>query len=90
MDSSLTLLNFFNRNYHPHWQIRRRWENCIELLSSMEVRSSHIYREGNVPADNFSNVALSCNYLVWWDMDFYDIMMVVNKDIVGMSKYRFF
>lgn len=66
MDSALTLMNFFKPDYILPWKLRRRWERCLSMLERMEFQASHIYREGNVPADILSNVALAHSEFTWW------------------------
>jgi len=89
MDSYLTLLNFFNKEYIPPWKLRRRWEKSLQFLSSMEVRASHIYREGNVPADILSNVALTYDYFTWWSYAIPEIQSAVDDNMLGRPIYRF-
>ena len=89
MDSAITLGNFFNAEYRPHWKIRRRWEKCHRLLLTMDIRTSHIYREANVPADIMSNIALNFDDFHWWDSVFPAIGVAVTEDMIGRTKYRF-
>lgn len=73
----------------PKW---RRWDNCLKLLANMEVRASHIFQEGNVPADILSNVALRFDGFFWWEMWDYaipEIRTAVYEDRIGKCKYRF-
>lgn len=65
MDSSLTLYIFDKKDHVPHSKIRRRWERCMHLLADMEIRTSHIVREGNVPPDSLSNIALNVDSFCW-------------------------
>ncbi|KAM7472576.1 hypothetical protein LguiA_010759 [Lonicera macranthoides] len=85
MDSTITLSNFFNRNYTPPWKLQRRWEACWSMLDDMEVRSSHIFREGNVLADILSNMALRHVFFVWWDSVIDDIKVAVSEDRLGFD-----
>ena len=89
MDSALTLLNFFKGDYAPPWQVRRRWEKCRAMLSGIEFRASHIFREGNRSADVLSNLALSYEGFHWWDSVFSEILFVTTEDRIGKIQYRF-
>ena len=90
MDSALTLINFFNASYIPPWTLRRRWESCLQLLKQMEFRAYHIYREGNVPADILSNVALLYDDFTWWYYPILEIRSAVLADSAGRPGFRFF
>ncbi|KAM7497439.1 hypothetical protein LguiA_021853 [Lonicera macranthoides] len=89
MDSALTFVNFFNPFYLPLWQLCRRQERCLSMLKRMEFRASHIYREGNVPADILSNMALVNSDFTWWSHDISVIRRAVMDDMLGEPKYRF-
>ena len=89
VDYMVALHTFFNKNFSPPWQLRRCWERCNMLMESMEVRHSHIFREGNVPADTLSNVALRYSDLQWWDSIIPEILGSVGDDFLGKSKFRF-
>lgn len=67
---AITLGNFFNAEYKPHWKIRRRWETFQHLLADMDIRTSHIYKEANVLADILSNVTLEFDGFCWWNYVF--------------------
>ena len=83
MDSAVTCRTFFRPNYALPWQIRRRWEQCLVLLENMEVRFSHIFREGNRVADILSNVALDFDGFRWWDEAIPPIYSAVGSDRMG-------
>ena len=55
----------------------------------MEVRYSPIYREGNVPADILSNLALSYPSLTWWSGPTLKIKDATVVDYLDRPKYRF-
>ena len=51
MDSEATLKSFFDSKFDVPWQIKRRWEACLEMMMSMEVKYSHIFGERNILSD---------------------------------------
>ena len=89
IDSSITLLNFFRPDYVPPWRLRRRWERCLELLKGMEFRASHIYKEGNVPVDVLSNMALAYDDFTWWGYEIPEIRGAILANRLGLPMYRF-
>jgi len=38
------------------WQLKNRWDDCMQIISSMNFIVSHIYREENHCADNLANI----------------------------------
>lgn len=60
----------------------------MDLMDSMEIRSSHVFREWNVPADILSIVALEYDGFRWWDAAIPEIYGAVYDDRRGERKYR--
>lgn len=58
------------------------------MLEGMEFKFSHIFREVKVPTNILSDYALSFNGFHWWDDVIANISKAVNKDRVGVVKYR--
>lgn len=50
-------------------------------LDQMEVRYSHIFREGNGPAETLSNVALGNLDITWWVVLFLRFPLKVVNDM---------
>lgn len=67
MDSTLTLLNFFEKDYAPRWQLRRRWERYLCFLDGIGFRALHIYRDGNTLVNILFVVALEYGDFTWWN-----------------------
>lgn len=55
----------------------------------MESRVSHIYREGNVPADILSNVVISCPTFTGCPRVTLAVVAAVNHNLMGRPSYRF-
>ncbi|KAL6493350.1 hypothetical protein OROGR_033109 [Orobanche gracilis] len=59
VDSS-TALNLIRRNFTAHWECRLIIDKIHILLNKLDVRFSHIFREGNSVADFLANQG--CNH----------------------------
>ncbi|TQD83472.1 hypothetical protein C1H46_030978 [Malus baccata] len=55
----------------------------------MTFYASHIYREGNLVADNFANMGLSSPSLTWHDSPPMTVRATLFSDYVGLPGYRF-
>ncbi|KAM5549758.1 hypothetical protein ABKV19_000926 [Rosa sericea] len=56
-----------NKNCSVPWRLTVDWSNCCTILSSMQIRFSHIYREGNQVADCLANYGVDHEGHYWWD-----------------------
>lgn len=52
---SMLVVGYFNKPTSIPWRFTTRWANCLHITSQMNVRISHIYREGNLVADKLAN-----------------------------------
>lgn len=68
------------QNYRPPWKLRRRWEACWDMLRRNGGQILSYFREGNIPADILSNVALRHVSFIWWDSVIAAIRVPVNED----------
>ena len=89
MDYVVTLQTFFNKEFVAPWKIRQRWMACHIMMADMQIRCSHIFREGNVPADIVSNVALLFPNFTWWCGIVPEIKGAVVADRLNRPKFRF-
>src|SRR6266487_2208711 len=62
--NSLMALRAFNSIDLVPWDLRNRWSNCLSL--GLNLRWSHIYREGNACADKFATLGHAYANLRWW------------------------
>ncbi|XP_019433032.1 PREDICTED: uncharacterized protein LOC109339940, partial [Lupinus angustifolius] len=53
--NSTTVVDIFNNNSLAPWKLFADWNNCKRKLQSMNVRITHIYREGNSCADKLAS-----------------------------------
>ena len=87
-DSQLVVLAFKNSSCVP-WTLRNRWENCNNLLISMNFMVTHIYREGNQCADSLANIGLSTQGLFLGEFVPSLLASRYSKDKLGMPSFRF-
>ncbi|KAL6224666.1 hypothetical protein ACLB2K_003521 [Fragaria x ananassa] len=66
-DSAIAIHFLANNKGSVPWRLRADWINCCSILSSMQVRFSHILREGNQVADCLANFGVDHEGQYWWD-----------------------
>ncbi|KAL6142820.1 hypothetical protein ACLB2K_061096 [Fragaria x ananassa] len=66
-DSAIAIHFLANNKSSVPWRLRADWINCCSILSSMQVRFSHILREGNQVADCLANFGVDHEGQYWWD-----------------------
>ncbi|KAL6144350.1 hypothetical protein ACLB2K_055044 [Fragaria x ananassa] len=66
-DSAIAIQFLANNKGSVPWRLRADWINCCSILSSMQVRFSHIFREGNHVADCLANFGVDHEGQYWWD-----------------------
>lgn len=87
-DSILVVKAFTNQFLIP-WNLRNRWEKCMQFVSGINFLVTHVYREGNCCADSLANIGLSLHGLTVWLEIPASIRGNVVKDRLGMLNYRF-
>ncbi|PRQ42163.1 putative arginine--tRNA ligase [Rosa chinensis] len=78
----------FSQVFEPPWSLRTRWLNCLSQMRSMDIRCSHIYREGNTVADSMANLGLSSSSLKWFASPPPVIWLPLHFDTVGLPYQR--
>ncbi|RXH99591.1 hypothetical protein DVH24_021393 [Malus domestica] len=73
---------------HPR-PLRMHWSTCLDHIRKMAFYASHIYREGNVVADNFANIGLSSPTLVWLDSPLMTVHAALFSFYIDFSGFRF-
>ncbi|GAU24780.1 hypothetical protein TSUD_356100 [Trifolium subterraneum] len=84
-DSKIALEAFTNHDIVP-WDLRNRWTNCLSL--DVNVKYSHIYREGNACADKLANEGHVVTNYTWWDSMPACIKDEFLQDKLGFPSYR--
>ncbi|PRQ50480.1 putative ribonuclease H-like domain-containing protein [Rosa chinensis] len=87
-DSMSVLQCIFSQIFEPPWSLRTRWLNCLSQMRSMDIRCSHIYREGNTVADSMANLGLSSSSLKWFASPPPVIWLPLHFDTVGLPYQR--
>ena len=65
---SLYVVNLFRtKSKKVPWELKKNWMQCLHFLTLMDVRVSHIFREGNATADLLSKHSTSATNFLWWD-----------------------
>ena len=88
VDSTL-IIEFLRSPQLVPWQLRVEWGNCLHLISQMNFRSSHIFREGNRVADALANYGASLTGLSWWADVPHFITDFCTRDRLGHPNFRF-
>ena len=83
----VTLLR--TRSSYVPWRWKSSWLRCIERISKMNFRVSHIFREGNGVADILASRATSFQTSTWWHSTPSFIQDAFAKDYMGRSAFRF-
>lgn len=72
------------------WYLRTKWVNCLYLLSHMEHKASHIFREGNTAADRIANYAIHLSSVItWWSSAPTFVQNDLIHDLQSLPAYRF-
>jgi ribonuclease HI len=89
-DSQLVIMAFNSKLVVP-WELKNRWENCLQLTYNMRFCASHIYREGNTCADSLANFGLSLSSfdIFWFDVIPEFVRGEYIRNRLGMPNYRF-
>ena len=69
------------------WLLRNRWHNARGL--SVQVISSHIFREGNSCAEKLANMDHEIQGSIWLDTLPAELHMDFYQDRIGLPNYRF-
>lgn len=88
-DSLLVIHLLLKDSLCPPWKLLNHWRNCKLLISKMNFRCSHCFRETNRVANVLANLALSCNALHWWSNYPFSIGHLLSHDTNGFPCYRF-
>ncbi|KAK9281165.1 hypothetical protein L1049_004059 [Liquidambar formosana] len=88
-DSSLVLSYLDLAEPNIPWQLWTQWNNSMSFLRQMNFRCSHIFREGNIPADKLANRGVASSSFTWWDSVPAFIAPDVAYECNGLPYYRF-
>ncbi|XP_019431188.1 PREDICTED: uncharacterized protein LOC109338411 [Lupinus angustifolius] len=87
-DSALVVEIFKGKAMVP-WKLINKWDQCKDLLSSMNCIVSHIYREGNSCADKLANHGLHHRTFTWWNFVPNFLTHDFSRNRMGLPNYRF-
>ena len=77
-----------NRDSRVPWHLRRQWQECLNILASMHIHVSHIYREGNFVADRLSLLGLHLHHIKWWLNHPMECNDLIIHDALGKENFR--
>ncbi|KAF1876325.1 hypothetical protein Lal_00029673 [Lupinus albus] len=86
-DSAL-VVEIFSRKGKIPWKLANKWHTCLEYISSMRFKVTHIYREGNTCAERLVAFGVYSQLYTWWDVTPKIILEEFNKNRLGLPKYR--
>ena len=88
-DSAIVLHFLANKGGSIPWRLSVAWDDCCNILSSMQIKFSHIYREGNQVADCLANYGLNHNGQFWWDSCPPCASAAFVHNLQGLPNFRF-
>nr|XP_004309966.2 PREDICTED: uncharacterized protein LOC101295881 [Fragaria vesca subsp. vesca] len=91
IESDSTLVIHFLSSFQVDvpWRFTTEWFNCRTILTSMTVKVSHIYREGNRVADCLANFGADNAGVHWWDSYPPCAITAYSRDLADFPNYRF-
>ncbi|KAL6144814.1 hypothetical protein ACLB2K_055504 [Fragaria x ananassa] len=91
IESDSTLVIHFLSSFQVDvpWRFTTEWFNCRTILTTMTVKVSHIYREGNSVADCLANFGADNVGVHWWDSCPPCAITAYSRDLAGFLNYRF-
>ena len=84
-DSTYVVQLFISRSLDVPWKFENRWRSVLALISTMDFRISHIYREGNTVADALSKHFEDADWVGAPDF----ILPLVSRDTPPFPYFRY-
>ena len=88
-DSMLVCWLFRTDSSHVPWKIRNRWIRAVHRARLLNVRVSHIYREGNCVADKLASFATFPGTSFWQFSAPEHLLRPIYRDMTPLPFYRF-
>jgi hypothetical protein len=76
-------INSQSTSHYSVYSLYNRWRNCLHLLSQIDFKVTHIFREKNYSADK---IRYQHNYNVFNIYLFYFIFTKIHKRVVSLIK----
>ena len=86
---SLVLLTYLRYPNRVPWRLLSRWSRCLHMISHLNFRISHIFKEGNSAADSLARFGASHDGWIWWDVLPSFLTSEFGRDINSQPAYRF-
>ncbi|XP_057811583.1 uncharacterized protein LOC131025811 [Salvia miltiorrhiza] len=81
-DSTYIVRLLQTRSVEVPWRFLAAWKKSLRLLDDFQFQVSHIYREGNKPADLMANLDRNEG---WWPYALDEIKLAVSLDMATHS-----
>ena len=88
-DSTYVVNLIRSRSQVVPWQLRIDWSRCIEMMDSMQVVTTHVFREGNQLADRLANFGRDATQEHWWTPLAPFCSSLIYDDISRIERFRF-
>ncbi|KAF1884641.1 hypothetical protein Lal_00028523 [Lupinus albus] len=86
---SVMVVDIFNGKWSIPWRLANKWSRCMEWISSIRFKVSHIFRESNTCADRLTAFGVSFKVFTWWDVTPRIIFEKFNKNRLELPNYRY-
>ncbi|PRQ18450.1 putative ribonuclease H-like domain, reverse transcriptase zinc-binding domain-containing protein [Rosa chinensis] len=86
---STTVLRYFASPKLVPWRLCVQWSNCLALAKGLHLHVSHIFREGNAPADTLANYGASHDGRNMWLSLPSFLVADFGRDFSSRPAYRF-
>jgi len=86
---STTAISIFQNKSNIPWTLHHLWLRCMERMETMDIRISHVFREGNSCADALAKRGADNIDLGWWNSHPTFIIPFFNNDVFNIPSYRF-
>ena len=88
-DSTFVSWLFQSNASHIPWKLRNRWNRANRWAKLLNVRISHIYREGNCVVDRLASLATTPSTFLWQFSTPENIQRLIYRDMIPLPFYRF-
>ncbi|XP_019427135.1 PREDICTED: uncharacterized protein LOC109335456 [Lupinus angustifolius] len=86
---STSVVEIFMGSKPVPWKLSNLMNKCMNTMLDMQVKVSHIFREGNACADKLANFAVNSRSDSWWNYPPSFIYHEFNRNLLLLPNYRF-
>ncbi|KAF1860066.1 hypothetical protein Lal_00027917 [Lupinus albus] len=85
---STWVVDFFQGKNKISWRLSNLWDHCSGLLSLMNFKVSHIFRDGNACVDRLASFGLNSRMDNWWNNPPNFLLDVIYRNTLSFPNYR--